>query len=256
MSLVIVTEADPLLELSAELVACTLTSDGTGKSGGAVYTPLELIVPTAAFPPGIPFTLQSTVTLEALVTAAVNGCEFPSNTGTEEGVTLTVMPGGSRGGFELASPPQPSKDAAKNNPEPLRRKFGTTLEGLHEIDPPCMPRRFARPVPVWSTRDFVLALGSGARQLDAGQVAEERGVNSHSVSDRLREAGLVQVHRYRNFCDREVQNGTRGLRLIQFGTVANRASRLELETVVCPRTEGHSFAKMGRIAYDLICPLA
>ncbi len=35
-SLVIVTDADPLLELSAELVAWTLTTAGTGKSDGAV----------------------------------------------------------------------------------------------------------------------------------------------------------------------------------------------------------------------------
>jgi hypothetical protein len=161
MSLVIVTEADPLLELSAELVACTVTAAGTGKSGGAVYTPLELIVPTAAFPPGIPFTLQRTVRLEALVTAAVNGCEFPSSTGTEEGVTLTVMPGGSGGGFELARPPQPSKDAAKKNPMPLRRTIGTMLDGPREIDPPCTPWRFARSVPMRSTRDFVLVASSG-----------------------------------------------------------------------------------------------
>ena len=159
MSLVIVTEADPLLELSAVLVASTFTTAGTGKSAGAVYTPLELIVPTPTFPPGIPFTLQSTARLEAFVTAAVNGCEFPSKTGTEEGVTVTVMTGAGGGGFELARPPQPNRDAARNKHELLRRTIGSIPDSLREIDPPCMPRRFARTVPARSTRGFVLVVG-------------------------------------------------------------------------------------------------
>jgi hypothetical protein len=159
-SLVIVTEADPVLELSAVLVASTLTTAGTGKSAGAVYTPLELIVPTHTFPPGIPFTLQSTARFEASVTTAVNGCESPSKTGTEEGVTVTVMTGAGGDGFELARPPQPNRDAARNKHEPLRRTIGRIPDGLRKIDPPCMPRRFARNVPARSTRGFVLVGGA------------------------------------------------------------------------------------------------
>jgi hypothetical protein len=46
--------------VSSTLVAITETELGTGKLPGAVYTPLALIVPVAALPPEIPFTLQIT----------------------------------------------------------------------------------------------------------------------------------------------------------------------------------------------------
>src|ERR1700719_5130026 len=60
MSLVTVTRAVALLELSAALVACTVTEPVAGRSAGEVYTPVVLIVPTAALPPEIRFTLQFT----------------------------------------------------------------------------------------------------------------------------------------------------------------------------------------------------
>src|SRR4029077_9676233 len=56
---------------------------------GAVYTPAAVIVPSAAFPPAIPFSVQVTVVSSELVTVAANRCEFPSSTETLDGATLT-----------------------------------------------------------------------------------------------------------------------------------------------------------------------
>ncbi len=49
-----------VLEVSAVLVACTLTDAVAGKSAGAVKRPPALIVPTVALPPEMPFTLHLT----------------------------------------------------------------------------------------------------------------------------------------------------------------------------------------------------
>jgi hypothetical protein len=57
------------LVVSARLVAPTCTFTFAGKSAGAVYTPAAVIVPTAAFPPGMSFTLQ--ITLVSLLFATV-----------------------------------------------------------------------------------------------------------------------------------------------------------------------------------------
>jgi hypothetical protein len=48
-------------------------------------------VPTAAFPPEIPFTCQFTTVFVALLTTAVKFCAVPSSTEAEAGVTLTLM---------------------------------------------------------------------------------------------------------------------------------------------------------------------
>jgi len=61
MSLVTVTAALSDFVASAWLVAVTVTVAGDGRSAGAVYTPLAVIVPTVALPPATPFTLQLTV---------------------------------------------------------------------------------------------------------------------------------------------------------------------------------------------------
>ena len=63
-------EAD-LVESTA-LTAVTVTVAGDGTVIGAVYTPDVEIIPTVAFPPATPFTLQFTVVLEDPVTAAEN----------------------------------------------------------------------------------------------------------------------------------------------------------------------------------------
>ena len=67
-------------ELSATLVAVTVTVAGKGGTAGAVYSaevgPFEAIVPTLEFPPANPFTLQVTpgdgLPVEAIM--AVNTC--------------------------------------------------------------------------------------------------------------------------------------------------------------------------------------
>jgi hypothetical protein len=72
-------------------------------------------VPTVAFPPGIPFTLQLTAVLAALLTVALKVCGSPSGTDALGGATVTVTAGGGGGGPELTSPPQPRNDATRSN---------------------------------------------------------------------------------------------------------------------------------------------
>jgi hypothetical protein len=56
--------------------AVTFTVDPTGGVGGAVYRPLELIVPNVALPPDTPFTDQSTFEVVVPVTVEVNAFVF------------------------------------------------------------------------------------------------------------------------------------------------------------------------------------
>jgi hypothetical protein len=116
MSLVMVTAAAALFELSAALVACTVTALMAGRLLGDVNTPFELIVPTVALPPEIPFTLHVTAVFIELPTTAINVCGVPSNTEAAAGVTVTLMAGGGGcAGAEPTTPPQPRKDAAKSS---------------------------------------------------------------------------------------------------------------------------------------------
>jgi hypothetical protein len=55
------TAADALAAEFALLTASTVTLAGDGSTAGAVYAPLEEIVPKVAFPPGTPLTLQETL---------------------------------------------------------------------------------------------------------------------------------------------------------------------------------------------------
>jgi hypothetical protein len=114
MPLEIVTSAAEFLELSAALVACTDTATGVGRFAGAVYTPLASIVPTVAFPPEIPFTLQLTAVLVVLATVAVNDCGSPSSTDAVAGTTVTVtFEGGGCAGPDPTAPTQPRNDATR-----------------------------------------------------------------------------------------------------------------------------------------------
>jgi hypothetical protein len=94
---VIVTLALPNFAASATLVAVTLTVAGDGGVAGAVKTavvaPFAAIVPSVAFPPATPFTLQvtSVAGLPVPVTLAVNTCAAPVATLTGLGATLTTM---------------------------------------------------------------------------------------------------------------------------------------------------------------------
>jgi hypothetical protein len=113
-SLVTVAWALEFLLVSSTLVAVTETEFGAGKLAGAVYVPPVFIVPTAALPPEIPFTLQTTLEFVELLTVATKVCCSPSKTFAVIGVTVTVMlEGGCDGPVPTA--PQPTIDATRNN---------------------------------------------------------------------------------------------------------------------------------------------
>lgn len=69
-----VTEAEAEFPGLALLCAVTAT-EADGTVAGAVYRPLEVIVPTDEFPPGIPDTNQFTAVLLTPETVALNGCD-------------------------------------------------------------------------------------------------------------------------------------------------------------------------------------
>jgi len=56
----ITTEVVALLLESVWLVAVTATVNAAGTEFGAVYSPVELMVPYNTVPPGTPFTVQTT----------------------------------------------------------------------------------------------------------------------------------------------------------------------------------------------------
>jgi hypothetical protein len=89
MSLVTVTLALPDLLVSARLVAVTFTVAGSGRSAGAVYTPSAEILPVAALPPAMPFTLHVTPLSEVPVTVALKATVLPSTTELFAGATVT-----------------------------------------------------------------------------------------------------------------------------------------------------------------------
>jgi hypothetical protein len=109
-----VTSEAEVLEASAALVARTETDAGAGRLAGAVYTPFASIIPSVAFPPGIPFTLQVTAVFTVPLTVTVNVCGSPSGTDAVAGAIATVMveEGGCGG---PTSPLQPRNDATKSN---------------------------------------------------------------------------------------------------------------------------------------------
>jgi hypothetical protein len=94
---VIVTLAVPNFELSATLVAVTVTVGGDGGSAGAVYRaeigPFETIVPAVEFPPAMPLTLQITPGAELPVPVIVAVNTWPPLVGklAEEGDSVTTM---------------------------------------------------------------------------------------------------------------------------------------------------------------------
>jgi hypothetical protein len=114
MSPAIVTNEAALFVTSTVLVAFTVTEAGDGSVAGAVYMPVESIVPNAALPPAIPFTVHVTAEFVALPTVAVNFCGSPRRTDAVAGETVTeIFEGGSCG--ELTSPPQPRNDATRSS---------------------------------------------------------------------------------------------------------------------------------------------
>jgi hypothetical protein len=108
MSLVIANVPVPDFVESAWLVAVTCIIGGDGRSAGAVYTPTEVIVPSVAFPPGTPLTVQLTAMSVVFVTLAVKFAWPPSTTDPFDGFTVTSITGGGGGGGDAPPAPQPS----------------------------------------------------------------------------------------------------------------------------------------------------
>jgi hypothetical protein len=96
-----VTVAEPDLVESAWEVAVTVTFAGLGTVVGAVYTPLDVMVPLLAPPP----TLQVTAVLVVPVTFAVKFNDWPTTTVVFAAVTVTVVR--VDGGAVVLPPPQP-----------------------------------------------------------------------------------------------------------------------------------------------------
>src|SRR5438445_8289731 len=104
--LTIVTVAAPDFVGSACAAAVTGTVAGLGTDEGAMYSPVEEIVPTVALPPVTPATLQVAAVLLVPVTVALNCWVVLVATSALGGETLTDTVGG--GGLELLPPPQAS----------------------------------------------------------------------------------------------------------------------------------------------------
>jgi hypothetical protein len=113
-----VTELVEDLEVSAELVALTVTELGDGRVAGAVYLPEESMMPSEEEPPGVSLTDQVTAALLVPVTVAENEAELPTRMLAVEGETAIVMEGG--GGVcwlpvEEAEPQAARKKEMKSN---------------------------------------------------------------------------------------------------------------------------------------------
>src|ERR1017187_1208902 len=86
----IVTVDVAYFEVSATLVATTLTELELSALTGAVYRPCVEIVPTVEFPPVTLLTVQVTFVLELPVTTAVNCCVAPNATVAVVGLSVTA----------------------------------------------------------------------------------------------------------------------------------------------------------------------
>jgi hypothetical protein len=85
----ITTDAEPFFNGSAKLVAVTVTVAGEGTAGGAVKSPLPLIVPQAAALHPEPCTVHCTPVFEVPATDALNCAVAPAATDVLLGVTVT-----------------------------------------------------------------------------------------------------------------------------------------------------------------------
>jgi len=116
MSLVIANGAEPDFVESAWLVAVICIVAGDGRSTGAVYTPPDVIVPSVAFPPSAPLTLQLTAVSVVFVTVAVKVAWPPSTTDPFIGFTVTAIAGDEGEGGDDAIPAlQPNVHAPSAN---------------------------------------------------------------------------------------------------------------------------------------------
>jgi hypothetical protein len=74
-------------------MAATVTVAGFGTVAGAVYKPLEEIVPAEELPPAVPFTCQVTAVFLLFATVAMNCCSAPAPTAAEVGEMVTITAG-------------------------------------------------------------------------------------------------------------------------------------------------------------------
>ena len=93
VALKIDTDAEPVFDGSAALVAVTVTVAGEGTADGATYSPVPLIVPQAAALHPAPCTLQVTAVLEVPTTVALNCWVAPVITEEVVGITVTTTTG-------------------------------------------------------------------------------------------------------------------------------------------------------------------
>lgn len=89
----ITTDAEPILDGSAKLVAMTVTVSGEGTAEGAVYRPAPLTVPQDEPLQPAPCTLQVTAVFEVPTTDASNFSVAPATTEVLLGVTVTTTEG-------------------------------------------------------------------------------------------------------------------------------------------------------------------
>jgi hypothetical protein len=86
--------ADAVALLSALLDAVMVMLEGEGIAFGAMYKPLDEIVPALALPPAMPFANHVTLLFDAPVTVAWNCCDWPSEMLACVGYKMTVTTAG------------------------------------------------------------------------------------------------------------------------------------------------------------------
>jgi hypothetical protein len=118
-----VTLAEPESDAFAVRTAVTVTVAGLGMVLGAVYNPLEVIVPAAALPPAVPFTCQVTAVFVVPVTVAVNCVLAPGLSVAVAGVTVMVIGGG-------GVPPPPQEPRNREAASPTAKKASERMRSL------------------------------------------------------------------------------------------------------------------------------
>lgn len=161
---VIVTLALPDFEVSALLVAVTLTVAGDGGTGGAVYAavvaPVATMLPSAALPPEIPFTLHVTEppALPAPEMLAVNACSPPVGTVAVGGETETEIPSVNATVADPLAPGLAALTAVTVTPAGDGTAFGAVYVALSPL-PAIVPRLELPPaIPFTSHVTFVFVV--------------------------------------------------------------------------------------------------
>jgi hypothetical protein len=93
VALKIDTDAEPVLDASAALVAVTVTVAGEGTADGAEYSPVPLTVPQVAALHPVPCTFHVTAVFDVPTTDALNCWVAPVASDVLAGVTVTLTTG-------------------------------------------------------------------------------------------------------------------------------------------------------------------